>query len=396
MKNIFSEELSGFVTIFQFFATFPSTGNPLGNVLLKIYSLLNLFGIVCIFVSAFFINHVLEDNNSLSLLVGGLVFCGLLLCHGINVLQAYLSRNEQQMIYQKFDEIDYLLQNQLLVNIKYQDLRRKFYGKFLIVALILFTIHCASIVSVIMNKVLLRYYLHLIIPVTIIRIRCMQNMFYVDLINEKLMLMNQKLEDIVHKNRDKMSFILFADKLQNFDNKRDIKKQSLYDTILVLKQVYGKIWDISNCINDSFGWSLLAIVTQYFIEFTSNGYWLFLALENVLDDSIATQSLCSIFPIVIILTLLAFSCYRCSENAQRTGVLIHKIERDINNDLQNALIREMSLQIIHEPIVISANGFFNINFTLLGSMSAATVTYLVILIQFQLSEIKKTSNSTAT
>lgn len=31
----------------------------------------------------------------------------------------------------------------------------------------------------------------------------------------------------------------------------------------------------------------------------------------------------------------------------------------------------MSLQIIHEPIVISANGFFNINFTLLGSMSAA-------------------------
>ena len=58
-----------------------------------------------------------------------------------------------------------------------------------------------------------------------------------------------------------MSFILFADKLQNFDNKRDIKKQSLYDTILVLKQVYGKIWDISNCINDSFGWSLLAIVS---------------------------------------------------------------------------------------------------------------------------------------
>lgn len=110
---------------------------------------------------------------------------------------------------------------------------------------------------------------------------------------------------------------------------------------------------------------------------------------------------------------MAYSCYQCAENAQHTGVLIHKIERDINNDLQNALvtfeklrytkvknnfpqIREFSLQIIHEPIEISANGFFNINFTLLGSMSAATVTYLVILIQFQLSEIKKSSNSTAT
>jgi hypothetical protein len=123
-------------------------------------------------------------------------------------------------------------------------------------------------------------------------------------------------------------------------------------------------------------------VTQYFIEFTSNGYWLFLALENVLHQSIATQSLCSIFPIVIILTSMAYSCYQCAENAQNTGVLIHKIERDIKNDLQNSLvimglvmmqmnlivffsfkIREFSLQIIHEPIEISANGFFNINFT---------------------------------
>ena len=79
-------------------------------------------------------------------------------------------------------------------------------------------------------------------------------------------------------------------------------------------------------------------VTQYFIEFTSNGYWLFLALENVLHPSIATQSLCSIFPIVIILTAMAYSCYQSAENSQHTGVLIHKIERDINNELQNSLV----------------------------------------------------------
>jgi hypothetical protein len=59
-------------------------------------------------------------------------------------------------------------------------------------------------------------------------------------------------------------------------------------------------------------------------------------------------------------------------------------------------IREFSLQLIHEPIEISANGFFSINFTLIGGMAASTVTYLVILIQFQLSEIKKTTNSTTT
>lgn len=109
---------------------------------------------------------------------------------------------------------------------------------------------------------------------------------------------------------------------------------------------------------------------------------------------------------------MAFSCYQCSESAQQMGVLIHKIERDIHNDLQNALvclthkcltlfyvkikqIREFSLQIIHEPIEISANGFFTINFSLIGGMAASTVTYLVILIQFQLSQ-KPATNSTAT
>lgn len=40
---------------------------------------------------------------------------------------------------------------------------------------------------------------------------------------------------------------------------------------------------------------------------------------------------------------MAYSCYECAENAQQTGVLIHKIERDINNDLQNALVRKIYL-----------------------------------------------------
>lgn len=48
------------------------------------------------------------------------------------------------------------------------------------------------------------------------------------------------------------------------------------------------------------------------------------------------------------------------------------------------------MQVAHEQITISANGFFNIDFSLLGSMAAATVTYLVILIQFQQSEKMKT------
>lgn len=171
---------------------------------------------------------------------------------------------------------------------------------------------------------------------------CIQNMLYVDLMNDKLCLINKKLQDIVNKNRDKLAFIFHPEKIAKNDFKGINKNSSLYEQLMALKQIYGKIWDITNLINDCFGWSLLVIVTEYFIEFTSNGYWLFLALIQSLDTSFTIFSLCSLFPIVIVLTAFAYSCYQCSENAQQTGVLIHKIERDINNDLQNALVMESS------------------------------------------------------
>lgn len=50
------------------------------------------------------------------------------------------------------------------------------------------------------------------------------------------------------------------------------------------------------------------------------------------------------------------------------GNYLHRITRDKENEPQNDLLREFSLQVIHEPISITANGFFNIDFDLLGSV----------------------------
>ena len=264
MKNVFSQEMSIFVQIFQFFSLFPFSTNALVNILLKFYSALNLLVIVAIFVSAFFVFPVLEESESLSLLVGGLVFIGLLITQFLNIFQAFTSRHDQMMIYQKFDEIDFLLQNQLLVNINYSRLRKQLLIKYFIIIVVISAIQAISIVSVTINGLFFRYYLHLILPIGIIRIRCIQNMFYVDLIKEKLRLMNQKLNDIIKKNHDKMAFILFADRLQKFERRE--MKTSLYDQLMTLKQIYGKVWDVSNLINDCFGWSLLAIVEFYLFK----------------------------------------------------------------------------------------------------------------------------------
>lgn len=49
-------------------------------------------------------------------------------------------------------------------------------------------------------------------------------------------------------------------------------------------------------------------------------------------------------------------------------VLVNKINNRDKNEAHTGLAREFALQIVHEPIVISANGFFDINLDLLGSV----------------------------
>lgn len=56
------------------------------------------------------------------------------------------------------------------------------------------------------------------------------------------------------------------------------------------------------------------------------------------------------------------------QQAEDTGGLLNKIEKKDNDEPFNFLMREFSLQILHEPIVLSANGFFTVNLDLLGSV----------------------------
>lgn len=249
MKNVFTEQMTFFVRVFQGFGLFPS------NFFLKIYSALTFVTTCGIFISAFFIFPVLSEENSLSLLVGGLVFVGILLTHMMNVIQAFTSRHQQAEIYLKFDEIDILLSNQLLVTVDYKFVKRKLLMKYLGISVILVTIHILSIISVSINGLFFNYYIHLIFPVAIIRFRCIQNMFYIDLIKEKLQLLNFKLQKEATVPQNDRLFIV-SEKFQ----KRE--KKAITSTLVIMKTIYGKIWDITNLCNDCFGYSLLFIVSE--------------------------------------------------------------------------------------------------------------------------------------
>lgn len=52
------------------------------------------------------------------------------------------------------------------------------------------------------------------------------------------------------------------------------------------------------------------------------------------------------------------------------GSCLHRIKQGKENDPQNDLIREFSIQLLQDQIFISANGVFHVDYNLIGSVSA--------------------------
>ncbi|XP_023717531.1 putative gustatory receptor 28a isoform X3 [Cryptotermes secundus] len=83
-----------------------------------------------------------------------------------------------------------------------------------------------------------------------------------------------------------------------------------------------------------------------------------------------------------------------SLRANRTAVLVHKLLNKTKDPGLKEELQLFSLQLLHRKVHFTAFGFFPLDFTLLYSITGAVTTYLVILIQFQLSFANPKQNAT--
>ncbi|XP_037918595.1 gustatory receptor 23a-like [Hermetia illucens] len=379
------KDLSGFLTIYKVAGLAPFSRKDSVRLFLGIYQVLHLVLVVFLFFSAFFIYDVFS-GNTLSSLVSGLVFVALSLAHVVLNVQAFCTRKDQQRILDMFRLIDSEFREKLTVRTNTERWNRKYVIGFLVILLVILGNDAIICFSRAMNQFTDGFWVSTFSREIVI-LRLTQCMHYVSMASERLNLLNAKIEEIVAVRKTTPTFIILEDNYgrRRFNNGTKSESVSI-EKILMLKQIFGHIWEVTNIINDCFGWSLLAIVTYYFLDFTSNGYWLFLALEHFIPYFLIMECLCRMIPLAFMLSVLSWVCNNCKQTSETTGCLVHKLEKSTESEQYNALVSEFSLQIMHEPFHISANGFFTIDFELLGSMAAATVTYLVILIQFLLND----------
>jgi gustatory receptor len=82
------------------------------------------------------------------------------------------------------------------------------------------------------------------------------------------------------------------------------------------------------------------------------------------------------------------ACETCLEQVRYIGFLLHNIEKNVDEQKINTLTENFSLQILHEPLMFSVSGFFQMDFMFLKTIVASITTYMVIFIQFMPKEDK--------
>lgn len=389
-KISFFEEMRIFIGIFLIFGIWPTWQTTRYKYVFIIYSIFSISIVFGIFLSAIYINKVLEDNT-LSTAVAYSFLLSILATHLIIVLQSLFYRKSQTKLIQKFSNVDRLFSTKLQIFMSYQKEKTAMFIRFSSLLFAFVSIKVALMFHLHYSGRLSNFWYHCLFSIWIMRLRCVQVLFFVYLMRARLILISDKVKEILAaKANNTNQFDIIGDTRNIvFVLDTSAAKYSVYDRLLSLKQIYGEIYEICELINNQFGWSLLAIITQCFIDFTSNSYWTFLALEQQTPDiGSAINCVSLLIPIVIILSLMAYYCSSCSRyviqfhpksfrihtyfdlysQARYMGNYLHRINREKENEPQNDLVREFSLQVIHEPISVTANGFFNIDFDLLGSV----------------------------
>lgn len=306
LKKPFIREFRSFIIFFYLFGLAPISDNQRLRYILYINSFFQISLITYIFTSVTFLQSAAEES-ALSTIVNYLFLAGITSTHLIIMLQAFFARKEQFSLLKTFAEADVLLKKKLKYKSRYAHERHSIWLKFLIFATVLFLVKACFIYRLYFSPYG-EFWIPCYYSFFILRLRCLQILFYVFLLTHRLNVVSELLSEFT------CSDTFLCEKQKDFFLlDPSIAKSSKFERLLHIKQIYGKLYDINGLINDSFGWSLLVMFAQNFIGFTSYGYWLFATInDKVVDYNFAIICICLITPVIISITVLTYSCNTCS------------------------------------------------------------------------------------
>lgn len=281
-----------------------------------IWSISSLFFLILLFI------HGIIDSGFYSVsqasIGNTLIFiklCSVRVGHITILIESFVQRKDLIEMINILSLIDSTLIKKLGIHVDHKGLK-KLILKYLIIGTVIFLVIECSVLGIFSNNncsKFLSFWITRLFSFAVICLRYLQIIIFIYMIRSRLSLININLNKIDTDSHEKfISIIGHVGHLEE-DNRDMLKMQNKkfknFDEIPILRELYGKLWDVSKLINTCFGTSLLVCVGNDFGTVTLNGYWMYLSHKKSKNLAI----ICSIglwsVPHVICLVLIAGFCY---------------------------------------------------------------------------------------
>jgi hypothetical protein len=161
--------------------------------------------------------------------------------------------------------------------------------------------------------------------------------------------------------------------------------------VKALQADHMHLCDVAQLLNSAYGFQILLCFAQLFIQLTSEYNVAIDLVVKLLSQKAAVATnvqgcfcLCLAVLSSVILTYVTVSCHLASEEANKTGRLVHTLL--LKPDLSRDVILQLQLfssQVSNLRVKFTTSGFFTINASLLCGIGGVVSTYLIILYQFR-------------
>ena len=314
MKSVFKmNQLYSFlpsIRVLQLLGISPFSVNqdnhPISNRNLRIYSFIQIvifaLALICVmYEKDLYLNG---RNNSVGNTVDFVQLAGIRIAHFVILCESLIQNKSLIKFFKNLCEIDAMLKK-VEIDIDFQMEYRS--NLKLLCCMIMFyfgmELIVLTVLTIRMEYRMVGYWLSYLLPYLVSCLRYYQVINCISFIKKRFQYLNDKLEQLklkqkmmkevpsmnVHGKSKFIATIGFVEesyfKIYSTANKQKKKSKSMpikdFEQLIIMRQLYDKLYVISTMINYSFGLSNLVNIGNDFVAITSNCYFVFLSLQNV-------------------------------------------------------------------------------------------------------------------
>lgn len=300
----FFNQTRSYILLFIVFGLWTSFQQFKYKRLLRIYSICSLLSVLLLFAVSMY-NTQFHTFTSIPNTVANILLVLVWIIHLMVAVESILKSNVQKQLIDKFEHVDELFKIKLNTRIAYQTEKCDLFKKNLTLSSLIMPIYIGVTIYLVSRNGSFDPMYLTTYSFFVIRLRITQIILFVFLLRNRLNLINDKLKHIskvvrtpnTMATRSQRLIAIYSCSSLNFSN---------YETLTSLKEIYQELYDICDLINSAFGCSLFGILTQNFVDLTSNCYWGYL-LRNDRKSFFVFVGF-----IIPNLSVLAFFCFYCS------------------------------------------------------------------------------------